>query len=274
LVSALWAQAPQGKGKGPQPQAIKQIKPGLFLVTGAGGNSGVRVTREGVILIDGKLPGDENYNRLMELIKSVTDQPVKYLINTHHHQDHTGNNARFLAAGVPIIAHENLNKNLQTYRADPAPAPATTTYSKDYTVRLGGVEVQLHHYGRAHTSGDTVVYYPDLKVAQVSDVVTIPNPPLNDFAGGGSAVETIAVVDNILKLDFDTAIPGNGEAITRADVQTFRDKFNTLLTRARELVKNGVPKDQLVAQLKIDDLGWRLNLPGDRLDAFYAEISK
>ncbi len=263
----------KGGGRGPQPQAIQQVKPGLYMITGAGGNTSVRATNEGLIVVDGKLPGDENYNRLMELIKSVSNQPVKYLIVTHHHADHTGNNGKFLEAGAQVVAHENLKKNLLTYDFKPAPAPPSITYDKDYVLRLAGVEVQAHHYGRAHTSGDTVVYFPDLKVVQVSDVVTVgAGGPLIDYAGGGSAIEWSRVLDGILKLDFDAVIPGNGNVLTRADVQAFKTKFETVISRATELVRKGVPKDQLLAQIKTDDIGWSPRVPA--VDAFYEELSK
>src|SRR5580704_14267026 len=152
--------APTGGGRGaPQPQAIQQVKPGLYMITGAGGNTTVRVTNQGLIVVDGKLPGQANYDALMVLLKGVSDQPIKYLIVTHHHADHTGNNQRFLDAGVKVVAHENLNKNLVTYAQDPKPASANVTYpGAEYTVKLGGTTVELHHFGRAHTSGDTVVY--------------------------------------------------------------------------------------------------------------------
>src|SRR5580700_11717984 len=125
LTAATLAQAQRGA---PQPQTIQQVKPGLYMITGAGGNSTFRVTSEGIILVDGKLPGDANYNGLMALIKGASDQPIKYLIVTHHHADHTGNNQRFLDAGVQIIATQNLNTNLITYESTPKPAPATITY--------------------------------------------------------------------------------------------------------------------------------------------------
>ncbi|HEX5432194.1 MAG TPA: MBL fold metallo-hydrolase, partial [Bryobacteraceae bacterium] len=116
------AQAPagrgRGKGRGGAPvQPIQKVKPGFYMIPGAGANSGVRVTNAGVILVDGKLPSDTNYNDLMGQIKSVTNQPVKYLIVTHHHQDHSGNDQRFLDAGIPVIAHENFNRQLLTYAA-------------------------------------------------------------------------------------------------------------------------------------------------------------
>jgi cyclase len=274
-VAALEAQDKQGKGKGGRDmtQHTSQVKPGLFFIQGAGGNSLLRVTTDGLILMDGKLPG--NYAPLMEQIKSVSNQPIKYLINTHHHEDHTGNNAQFLAAGVQIVAAEELKNQLQHYNPPGGkPADPTITYKgAEYKLKLGGVEVDLYHYGRAHTGGDSVVYFPDLKVVAVSDVIA-PNAPGADFPGGGSLVEWGPVLGNVLKLDWDVCIPGTGDAVSRADVEAYKTKVDTLVSRAKALVKSGTPKDQLMAQLKIDDLGWRLNLTGDRLDMFYDELSK
>jgi cyclase len=261
-----------GGGRAPQPQTIQTVKPGLFMIAGAGGNSTVRVTPDGIILVDGKLPGEANYTALTALIKGVSDKPIKYLIVTHHHADHTGNNQRFLDAGAQVVAHENLNKNLVTYAQDPKPASASITYpGAEYTLKLGGATVELHHFGRAHTSGDTVVYFPDLKVVCVSDVVTTGKTgPLIDYAGGGSATDWTNVLAAILKLDFDAAIPGNGDVLTKADVQSYKTKFDTVIARARELVRQGVPQDQLLAQIKTDDIGWAPRVP--KVDAFYAEL--
>jgi cyclase len=274
-----FAQGKGGKGGGNQAQAIKEVKPGLYVVTGAGGNSSVRVTNDGIILVDGKLPAEGNYEKLMELIKSVSNQPIKYMFLTHHHQDHTGNDDKFLAMGIPVIAHENLKSNLTTYAATPKPAPPSVTYSKDYTVKLGGVTVEAHHFGRAHTSGDTVVYFPDLKVVALSDELTVGTPPgsrapLADYAGGGSLVEWPSVLDSILKLDWDLAIPGNDDPQPRSYVQTYRDNIAKLVDRARAAVKMGVPKGQLMATIKTDDLPFKLNLQPAALDGFYDELSK
>ena len=256
----------------PQPQAIQQVKPGLYLITGAGGNSTLRITSEGIILVDGKLPSEANYNELMALIKSVSDKPIKYLIVTHHHQDHTGNNQRFLDAGVPVVATENLKNDLVTYTANPKPAPPSVTYpGSEYALHLGGETVELHHFGRAHTSGDTVVYFPAQKVVCVSDVVTTgKTPPLIDYPGGGSALDWSNVLASILKLDFDAAIPGNGDPLTKADIQAYKTKFDTVIARAKELVRQGVPQDQLLAQIKTDDIGWAPRVPD--VAAFYAEL--
>ena len=269
-LAALLQAQPKGGGLPVQP--IQQVKPGLYMIAGAGANSEVRVTRDGLIVVDGKLAGEQNYNALMEQIKSVSNQPIKYLIVTHHHADHTGNNDRFLAAGVQVIGHENLKKNLTEAKGSSVPASPNMTYpGADYTLRLGGVEVQLHHYGRAHTSGDSVVYFPDLKVVAVSDVITTGTlGPLADYAGGGSFLEWPKVLDSILKLDFDACIPGNGGVLTKADVQAYKTKIETFVSRAKEAVRNGATKDQLMAQIKTDDLGWTPRVPN--VDAFYAEL--
>jgi len=275
LFGALVALAQaQPKGGGPPVQPIQQVKPGLYMISGAGANSEVRVTNEGLIVVDGKLAGEQNYNALLEQIKSVSSQPVKYLVVTHHHADHTGNNDRFLAGGVQVIGHENLKANLAAASGNSVPASPSMTYpGADYALRLGGVEVQLHHYGRAHTSGDSVVYFPDLKVVAVSDVITTGMlGPLADYAGGGSFLEWSKVLESILKLDFDACIPGNGGVLSKADVQAYKTKIETFVSRAKEAVHNGATKDQLMAQIKTDDLGWTPRVPN--VDAFYAELQK
>jgi glyoxylase-like metal-dependent hydrolase (beta-lactamase superfamily II) len=288
LISAAClalAQAPQaqdGKGKGggqPQGQSIQQLKPNFYLVTGAGGNSTVRVTNEGLIVTDTKNLGDQFYSDLLAQIKTVTNQPVKFAIVTHHHQDHSGNIGKVIEGGGQVVAHENLKKNLETY-APPQGKPASpnVTYAKDHTVRLGGATVEVHHYGPAHTGGDSIVYFPDLKVVQMGDVFVGPQPPNVDFPFGGSAVNWPKVIDQVLKLDFDTAIPGHGPVMTKADMQAFKTKWDAIVSRGAELVKKGTPKDQLLAQLKTDDIGWNINTQQwqqpARLDPFYDELSK
>ena len=146
-------------------------------------------------------------------------------------------------------------------------------------MKLGGVTVEAHHFGRAHTSGDTVVYFPDLKVVAVSDEVTVGTPPgsrapLADYAGGGSLVEWPSVLEKILKLDWDLAIPGNDDPQPRSYVQAYRDNIEKFVDRAKAAVKMGVPKDQLMATIKTDDLPFKLSLQPAALDGFYDELLK
>lgn len=283
------AGAPQGEGRrggGPgggrgqaAPPAIKQVKPGLYMVTGLGGNTTVRVSDEGLIVVDTKNLGEANYKALMEQIRTVSQAPVRYVFVTHHHQDHSGNIGPFQAAGAEVVVHEGLNKALDTYKAaQGTPEKSKVTYATNRTVKVGNASATAHFFGRAHTSGDTWVYFPDVRVISTGDsfVATAPNA---DYPFGGSVVEWVKTLDEVLKLDFDTAIPGHGnDPLTKADVQKFRDNLNTIVTRGRELVKKGTPKDQLMAQLKTDDLGWTLNAQQwnqpARLDPFYEELSK
>ena len=279
--ATLSAQAPKGKGgkgggKGKGgfggPPAIRELKPNLYLVTGAGGNTTVRVTDAGVIVVDTKNLGEENYNALMDLIKSKTQQPVRYAIVTHVHQDHSGNTASFLAAGAQVIANEGEKAELRTYTSNAGtPAAPSITYTNDYTVNLGGTTAQLHHYGPAHTGGDTIVYFPDLRVVAGGDA--IPNGAPNcDFANGGSVTNWPKFVDQVLKLDFDLLVPGHGEPMTKADVQAYKEKWEAFVSRALEQVKKGTPKEQLLDNIKVDDLGWNINSYRARLDPFYAEL--
>jgi glyoxylase-like metal-dependent hydrolase (beta-lactamase superfamily II) len=284
------AGAPQGEGRrggGPgggggaqaAPPAIKQVKPGLYMVTGLGGNSTVRVTNEGIILVDTKNLGQANYDALMQQIRTVSQAPVRYVFITHHHQDHSGNIGPAQAAGAEVIVHEGLNKALETYKAaQGTPERSKVSYATTRTVKVGTASAEARFFGPAHTSGDTWVYFPDVRAIATGDsfVATAPNA---DYPFGGSVVEWVKALDQVLKLDFDTAIPGHGnDPLTKADVQKFRDNLNAIVTRGRELVKKGTPKDQLMANLKTDDLGWTLNAQQwnqpARLDPFYAELSK
>jgi len=271
VTTGLLAQGPAGGGRGgPKAGAtvekIRLLKPNLYMITGGGANTLIRVTPEGLILVDTKNPGDDNYNRVMEEIKSVSPLPVKYVLNTHHHPDHVGTNQKFIDAGATVIALEALKTNMGTDgRTKDIPGLPTQTFAKDYVLKFGGAEVDAHSYGRGHTGDDTMVYFPDLKVVMVSDQMTDTNP-IVDFANGGSAVEWNRSLDGVLKLDFDMAIPGRGEPKTRAEVQAFRDKFATLITRASDAIKAGATRDTLAMQVKTDDIGWTFNA------AFYGSL--
>jgi len=276
-ATALVAQGPPGGGRGgPKAGAtvekIRLLKPNLYMITGGGANTLVRVTTEGLIVVDTKNPGAENYTRVMEENKSVSNLPVKDVFNTHHHPDHVGTNQKFIDAGAQVVALEALKTNMASDgRTKDIPGRPTVTFAKDYDLKFGGAEVQAHSYGRGHTGDDTMVYFPDLKVVMVSDQITDATP-IVDFANGGSAVEWTQILDGVLKLDFDMAIPGRGEPKTRAEVEAYRTKFATLITRAKDAIKAGATKDQLAMQVKTDDLGWMFN--AGFYGSLYDELTK
>lgn len=256
-------------GRGAAGQAVEKIRPlktDLYLITGGGANTIVRVTPDGLIVVDTKNPGDETFNRVMEEIRSVSQAPIRYVINTHHHPDHVGNNQKFIDAGATVLASDALKSFMASDpRTTAIPGLPTQTFARDYTLRLGGAEVRLYSFGQGHTGDDTMVYFPDSRVVMVSDQIT-DAAPIVDFANGGSAIGWTRILDGVLALDFETAVPGRGEPKSRAEVQAFRTKFATLVSRASDAVKAGASRDQLAAQVTVDDLGWRLN------PAFFASL--
>jgi glyoxylase-like metal-dependent hydrolase (beta-lactamase superfamily II) len=279
MATVLLAQAPpSGRGGRGGPKAgatvekIRLLKPDLYMITGGGANSLVRVTPQGLIVVDTKNPGDENYDRVMEEIKSVSNLPVKYVLNTHHHPDHVGNNQKFIDAGATVIALEALKTDMANdARTKDIPGRPTQTFTKDYVLKFGGAEVDAHFYGRGHTGDDTMVYFPDLKVVMVSDQMSDATP-IVDFANGGSAVEFTRSLEGVLKLDFDMAIPGRGEPKTRAEVEAFRTRFATVISRASDAIKAGATKDTLAMQVKTDDLGFMFN--AGFYGSLYDELTK
>jgi cyclase len=260
-VAGLAAQGPPpGGGRGPAAgqtvEKIRELKPNLYMITGGGANTLVRVTPEGVIVVDTKNPGDVNYTRVMEEIASVAKPPVRIVINTQHHPDHVGNNQKFIDAGAQVVALESLKTHMASDpRTKAIPGLPTQTFAKDHVVRLGGAEVRLFFFGPGHTGGDTMAYFPDARVVMVSDHITDATP-IVDFANGGSALQWTRSLDGVLALDFELAIPGRGEPKSRADVQAFRDRFATLVSRAREAIKTGATRETLAMQVRTDDLVW------------------
>ena len=260
-------------------EKIKMLKPNLYEITGGGANTLIRVTNQGLIVVDTKNPPtpptaaeSENFNRMMEEIKSVTNQPVKFVINTQHHPDHVGNNQKFIAAGAAVVASDALKSWMEKDpRTSAIPGRPTQTFAKDYTLKLADAEVRMYTFGQGHSGGDTMVYFPDTKVVMVSDQITDGNP-LVDFANGGSAVGWTKILDGVLALDFEQAIPGRGDPKSKAEVKAYRDKFDTLIKRASDGIKAGATKETLASQVKTDDLGWQFQ--GAFYGSLYDELTK
>jgi len=214
------------------------------------GDVALRVTSEGLILIDDKYP--ENVPDVLAQVKAISPLPIKYLLNTHHHGDHASGNVNLRQMGIDIIAHKNIRANFLRIKQ---PGEPNIVFADQAAVYLGGVEVQLFYLGRGHTNGDTVIYFPDLKTVHTGDLI-IDGMPVIDYDAGGSAIEFVKTIDNLLKMDFDTMIPGHGRVMKKDDVRAYRARFAEMNRRMRELARKKVPKDQVQAQLKLNDLGW------------------
>ncbi len=247
------------------------VKTGLYLITGGGANSLLRFSANGLILVDAKSPG--TYRALKSQVRriaKISDLPVRVLVVTDHHATHAGNAKEFMASGATIIAQENAGIYLRTLHTAATPLPIIT-YEREYTLRLGSVEVRVMHLGRAQTNDAAVVLFPDLRVIAVGDLFT-QGAPQPDFAGGGSLAEWSSVLEAVLKLEFDLVVPSTGPVATRAELQAFKARLDALLARATALVRGGVAKEHLVAQLAADDLGWRFG--AEQLDGLYDELTR
>ena len=254
-----------------RPATIQQLKPDLYFVAGTGGNVAAYVTSEGVILIDDMY--ERNYAEIVQQVRTVTPLPIRYVLNTHHHGDHAGGNVGAVADKITVIAHDNVLNNMIRLKQRGMPS---ITYAQDTKVHLGGKEVRAAFYGRGHTNGDSVIYFPAERVVHTGDLflkrVAPEFTPFFDYANGGSMVEQVTVMDRILALDFDTAIPGHGPVSTRADVEKWRADLIALRDRLRGMLKQGASKADLEKVL-IADYKWPAGgLALGQLDALIAEI--
>ena len=258
--------------------AIRPVpgKNGLYLIPGldggvTGGNVAVRVTNGGVILVDNKFP--HSFEMITTEVRKITSLPIKYVLDTHHHADHSGSNADFMAIGE-VIAHKNARGNIVRNNQPGAPR---IVYSDETSIFLGGVEAQAHHFGRGHTNGDSVIYFPDLKTVHTGDLFIWGQrsdgstlSPFMDYGNGGSGLEWTATLDGLLELDFDTVIPGHGPILTKDEVRTFRGRMQTLQARMRAAIADGVSRDDVPNRVDTSDLDWPFRPAA--LQAFYDEV--
>lgn len=247
------------------------VPEGLHVITGPNGNVAARVTPDGVILVGDMFERD--HAEIMRRVGELTTQPVRYVLVTHHHGDHMGGNVP-MSRRARIIAHENARA---TMVAGEQAEPPSVVFTKQTSVFLGEIEVQMHYLGRGHTDGDAIIVFPDLATIHTGDLF-VAGTPFIDYENGGSSAGWIGVLDGILALDFDTVIPGHGPVMTKADVQTFRDRFVTLRRRMTQLIRQGVPTETVATRLQTDDLEWPLDMGGlfvrRSLPAFYEEMEE
>jgi glyoxylase-like metal-dependent hydrolase (beta-lactamase superfamily II) len=241
----------------PPKLTVNKVKDDLYEIVGDGGNVAVYITDEGVILIDDKY--DQDHDGIMEGVKSVTNQPVKYIISTHHHADHSGGNAKFYST-AEIISTANARANIvdkKQSNAPPGMVGAKVTFTDETAVFLGGKEVRAKYFGRGHTNGDAVIYFPLLRTLHTGDLMS-GNTPLIDYPGGGSVVEWTKTLDAALKLDFDTVIPGHGNVTNKAGLLTYRNNVEKLRNRASGLIRERKSQDD-VGKVMTAEFGWAAN---------------
>ena len=255
MISAIASATLLTKAGAEEPKlTLNQVKNDLYEIEGDGGNVAVFLTDEGVILVDDKYERD--YEGIMAHVKSLTAKPVKYVLSTHYHADHSGGNTKFLPS-AEVISTANARAAIVEHKqpnAPPGVSPARVVFNEEAGVFLGGKEVQARYCGRGHTNGDAVVYFPALRTLHTGDLMA-GKTPLIDYNGGGSLVEWTKTLDEAMKLDFDTVIPGHGPVTNKAGLLAYRNNVDKLRMRASEMIRDGRSQED-VGKVMIAEFGW------------------
>jgi cyclase len=217
-----------------------------------GGNITVYLTNQGVILVDSK--NERMYDDVVAKVKSLTDKPIKYVILTHNHADHAAGAPKLEGIGAQIIISANDRENM-TRTANPQWLPQFG-YIGQARLFLGGKEVQLREF-RGHTRGDTVVLLPAERTAILGDLLTTHEdiPMIVNYGDGGSWTDWTKSIDEILKMDFDNAIPGHGPMITKQQLMNQRNKFVAIQERVRALNRERKTQEE-ISQTLIKEFNW------------------
>jgi glyoxylase-like metal-dependent hydrolase (beta-lactamase superfamily II) len=242
----------------PAPLEIQKVKDNLYMITGArsGGNTAAFITEKGVVVVDTKYP---NYGpSILEKIKSVTPKPVIMVINTHTHGDHVGGNSGFTGA-VEFIAHENCKAGMEKMPAFQSEEGKKFLPGKTYKDKLsllsGADKIDLYYFGRGHTSGDTFVVFPALKVMHTGDMFPTKGAPFMDASNGGSGLEypkTLKKVADGIK-GVDTIIPGHSTVMTWNDFKEYGEFVRDLVAATEQAKKDGKDVDKAAADIKLPE---------------------
>jgi glyoxylase-like metal-dependent hydrolase (beta-lactamase superfamily II) len=254
-VSVIFAQ-PQPQQK-PPPLEIEKVKDNLYMVTGGGGNTAVFITETGVVIVDTKIPGMGP--GILEKVKSVTTKPVTMVINTHTHFDHVGSNVAFTGA-VEFVAQENCKASMEKMPAFQSEEGKKFLPGKTYKDRLsllrGNDKIDLYYFGRGHTSGDTFVVFPALKVMHAGDMFAFTSGlPIIDVTSGGSGLEfpkTLMKAAAGIK-GVEKVIAGHSAVTDWSAFKAYGDFIQAFVATVEQAKKDGKTIEQAVADLKLPE---------------------
>ena len=233
----------------------QQVTDNIYMLTGSGGNLGVLTGPEGAILIDDQYA--ELSEKIVAAIAGLTDQPVRFLINTHWHGDHTGGNENLAKQGVVIVAHDNVRARMskenfmasfnRTFPPSPAGALPIVTFSDNLTLHVNGEDLAVTHLKNGHTDGDSIIHFLKANIIHTGDLVFNGAYPLIDVDSGGTIDGIIAAQEYILTIANEETriIPGHGALADKADVQALHDVLATVRDRVRDLKDEGKSVEQI-----------------------------
>ena len=235
----------------------RKVAEGVYALEGAGGNIGVSVGADGVMVIDDQFA--ELTPKIQAAIAKLSPKPIRFVVNTHWHGDHTGGNQNMAAAGAVIVAHDNVRTRLSTTQfskrmnkeVPPSPPGALpiVTFTTDVTFHFNGDDIAVFHPADpAHTDGDGVVWFKKANVVHMGDTFMTWSFPFADVGSGGNFLGFIAVADRVLAMiDAKTVvIPGHGAISNKAGLKKWRDMLVTI----RDRVKKGIDAGQTLEQIQ------------------------
>lgn len=230
-----------------------------------GANAGVIIGKDGIVVVDTMVSAKEA-KRFIKDIRAVSRKPIRYVVNTHYHLDHSLGNSEFAKVGAVIIAQENAGKaienaaeetlkNIKEYGLTPKDMAGTSvvypvlTYGNRMTIDIGGQQIELIHARHSHTDGDTLVYLPDKKVLFAGDVLFTNYHP---FLGEGNIEEWIKELDDIKSMDIEKIIPGHGPISGKNDLDDMMKYILIFDTKAKELTSRSDDLQKIVAEIRND----------------------
>ncbi len=260
IVACLSAAFCFGQGQDFSKVEIKvtKVAGSVYMLQGAGGNIGASVGDDGIVVVDDQYA--PLADKIQAALKGITDKPVRFIINTHYHQDHTGGN-EFFQKQAPIIAQDNVRKRLEeggqagnggSLHMENKPAAKGAlpiiTFDHDVTVHLNGEDIRALHFPAGHTDGDSVIYFPKSNVVHMGDDFVTYGFPFIDVDGGGSIDGMISGVEGaIAKLPPDVKIiPGHGPVSNLDDVHA----YVKMLKETRAAVQDALDKKMTLAEMK------------------------
>lgn len=253
----------------------------IYMLEGAGGNIGVSVGEDGVIVIDDQyapLTG-----KIQEAISKLSSKPIKFVINTHWHGDHVGGNENLANVGSVIIAHENVRKRMSTEQfiqlmnrkveASPPKALPVVTFTNDITLHFNGEDIHVMHVDATHTDGDSIIIFPKSKIVHMGDTYMTISYPFADLSSGGNFDGFIATSDKVVGMSDATTkiIPGHGPLSSKADLKAWHDMLVEIRAAVKKQVDAGKSLDaikQAKLTAKWDDKWGGKFIKGDQVVEF------